>query len=53
MGEHSEEHVLSNVVRIDDDRIRDHLGKIVPRSLDNAHALPTYPQPQQQQARVA
>jgi putative transposase len=26
---------------------------LVPRSLDNAHALPTYPQPQQQQARVA
>jgi hypothetical protein len=26
---------------------------LVPRSLDNARALPTYPQPQQQQARVA
>lgn len=26
---------------------------LVPRSLDNAGALPTYPQPQQQQARVA
>jgi putative transposase len=26
---------------------------LVPRSLDNAHALPTYPQPQQQQALIA
>jgi putative transposase len=26
---------------------------LVPRSLDNAHALPTYPQPQQHHARVA
>jgi hypothetical protein len=26
---------------------------LVPRSLDNAGALPTYPQQQQQQARVA
>jgi hypothetical protein len=26
---------------------------LVPRSLDNAAALPTYPQPQQQQALIA
>jgi len=34
MGEHSEDQVLSNVVRIDDDRIRDHLGKIVRSSVE-------------------
>jgi transposase-like protein len=34
MGEHTEESVLSNVVRIDDERIRDHLGKIVRSSVE-------------------
>jgi putative transposase len=34
MGEHSEDGVLSNVVRIDDERIRDHLGKIVRSSVE-------------------
>jgi len=29
------------------------MALLVPRSLDNAGALPTYPQPQQQQAKVA
>jgi len=34
MGEDTEESVLSNVVRIDDERIRDHLGKIVRSSVE-------------------
>jgi transposase-like protein len=34
MGKHTEEQVLSNVVRIDDERIRDHLGKMVRSSVE-------------------
>ena len=41
VSENKEAKVLSNVIRIDEERIRDHLGKIVRGSLDETlNALP-------------